>query len=813
MLKHKNIDRICCIVLIFTLLLTVCFMGAAAAGLIETDNTLGYEKRLFDTAQVHTIDIVMDDWEGFLETCTNEEYSSCAVVIDGESYKNVAIRAKGNTSLSSVAAYGNNRYSFKIEFDHYDSGKTYYGLDKLCLNNIIQDKTYLKDYVSYTLMNKMGVAAPLCSFVQIRVNGETWGLYLAVEAVEESFLQRNYGKNYGELYKPDSMSMGGGRGNGREFDMDAFSEQFGVDAQNLVEMFQSGTFDVGALFVENGDTAESDTSESAENANSNPNDGMFPSNGTMPGAMQFPTDPSSANGEVPQMPSMPDMNSDSSQAPSMPDMNGDSSQMPSMPNMNGDSSQMPSMPDMNGDSSQTPSMPNINGDSSQIPSMPDMNGDSSQDEADSDSSRFASGGFNGGMMGGMGSSDVMLQYSDDDPSSYSNIFDNAKTKITEEDQQRLIAALKNLSEGEIEGTVDTDAVIRYFVVHNFLCNDDSYTGQMVHNYYLYEKNGVLSMIPWDYNLAFGGFSMGGFGGATSTVNSPIDSPVSSGTLDSRPMVAWIFNNEEYTALYHEIYQTFVDEVYTSGWLEEELQRVIEMISPYVESDPTAFFTYEEFQTGSSALIEFCNLRFESIAGQLDGSIPSTTEEQNANSGALIDASNLSLSDLGEFSAGGMGGDNKQPFDRDGQRPDSAFDRESTQPPALPDGQSMNQGDAPTQPTSNEQSGNTADDSTSDDKVSAQPPALPDGQSMKQGNAPTQPTSDEQSDNTADNDASTEKEFSKDFPTKDANAQPFDGNREHVQTGGVSAINLGITAISAVVLILALFFAKFYKVNR
>lgn len=748
MLKHKNIDRICCIVLIFTLLLTVCFMGAAAAGLIETDNTLGYEKRLFDTAQVHTIDIVMDDWEGFLETCTNEEYSSCAVVIDGESYKNVAIRAKGNTSLSSVATYGNNRYSFKIEFDHNDSGKTYYGLDKLCLNNIIQDKTYLKDYVSYTLMNKMGVAAPLCSFVQIRVNGETWGLYLAVEAVEESFLQRNYGKNYGELYKPDSMSMGGGRGNGREFDMDAFSEQFGVDAQNLVEMFQSGTFDVGALFGENGDTAESDNSESAENADSNPSDGMFPSNGTMPGAMQFPKDPSSANSKVPQM-----------------------------------------------------------------PSMPDMNGDSSQDEADSDSSRFASGGFNGGMMGGMGSSDVMLQYSDDDPSSYSNIFDNAKTKITEEDQQRLIAALKNLSEGEIEGTVDTDAVIRYFVVHNFLCNDDSYTGQMVHNYYLYEKNGVLSMIPWDYNLAFGGFSMGGFGDATSTVNSPIDSPVSSGTLDSRPMVAWIFNNEEYTALYHEIHQTFVDEVYTSGWLEEELQRVIEMISPYVESDTTAFFTYEEFQTGSSALIEFCNLRFESIAGQLDGSIPSTTEEQNANSGALIDASNLSLSDLGEFSAGGMGGDNKQPFDRDGQRPDSAFDRESTQPPTLPDGQSMNQGGAPTQPTSNEQSGNTADDSTSDDKALAQPPALPDGQAMNQGNAPTQPTSDEQSDNTADNDASAEKEFSKDFPTKDANAQPFDGNREHVQTGSVSAINLGITAISAVVLILALFFAKFYKVNR
>ena len=91
----------------------------------------------------------------------------------------------------------------------------------------------------------------------------------------------------------------------------------------------------------------------------------------------------------------------------------------------------------------------------------------------------------GGMdkMGGMSSSDVRLQYTDDDPNSYSNIFGNAKTDITEEDQQRLIASLKTLSEGENASTVvDVEAVIRYFVVHNFLCNGDSYTGTLVHNY-------------------------------------------------------------------------------------------------------------------------------------------------------------------------------------------------------------------------------------------------------------------------------------------------------------------------------------------
>ncbi|MFR3786035.1 MAG: CotH kinase family protein [Agathobaculum desmolans] len=55
------------------------------------------------------------------------------------------------------------RYSFKVEFDHYDSSITYHGLDKLSLNNLIQDSTMMKDYLTYTMMDEFGAAAPLCS--------------------------------------------------------------------------------------------------------------------------------------------------------------------------------------------------------------------------------------------------------------------------------------------------------------------------------------------------------------------------------------------------------------------------------------------------------------------------------------------------------------------------------------------------------------------------------------------------------------------------------------------------------------------------
>lgn len=212
MSTSKHIDKICCLILAVTLLLTLLFVNADRLGVQAVSTSVSavkYTSRIFDPARVHTIDIVMDDWDSFIENCTDEEYAACSVVIDGETYRNVAIRAKGNTSLSSVKEYGNNRYSFKIEFDHYDDALNYYGLDKLCLNNIIQDNTYMKDYLTYRLMYEFGVDAPLCSYTYITVNGEDWGLYLAVEGIEEAFLQRNYGRDYGQLYKPDSMKFGG----------------------------------------------------------------------------------------------------------------------------------------------------------------------------------------------------------------------------------------------------------------------------------------------------------------------------------------------------------------------------------------------------------------------------------------------------------------------------------------------------------------------------------------------------------------------------------------------------------------------------
>lgn len=521
MTTSKNINRICVIITAIAVLVTVLFMNAKAFGVSTIDTiSFEYETSLFDDSYVHTIDITIDDWDGLIENATSEEYSAADVTIDGETVKNVGIRAKGNTSLSTVSQLDSERYSFKIEFDAYETSGNYQGLDKLCLNNLIQDYTMMKDYITYKLMNEFGVASPLVSYCFITVNGEDWGLYLAVEAVEDSFLERNYGTNYGELYKPDTMSMGGGRGNGGDFDM----KNVDFDKMGMKNPFERNDSDSGS----DGDS-----------------EGGFPGGG------------------------------------------------------------------------------------------------------------FPGGGF------GMGSSDAKIQYIDDDTDSYSTIFDSAKTTINKSDKKRLISSIKSLNEGieegdseKIESAIDTDALMRYMVVHNFVVNGDSYTGSMIHNYYLYEEDGLMTMLPWDYNLAFGTFQADD---TSSAVNDPIDTPLSvTEESNDRPMFSWITSSEEYTEEYHALYQEFLDQFYTSGYLTDLIDTTYEMLHDYVDRDPTKFCTTEEFETAVDTIRQFVTLRCESIEGQLDGTIPSTDSGQEADSSNLVDASAITLSDMGSM-GGGMGG--------------------------------------------------------------------------------------------------------------------------------------------------------------
>ena len=99
-----------------------------------------------------------------------------------------------------------------------------------------------------------------------------------------------------------------------------------------------------------------------------------------------------------------------------------------------------------------------------------------------------------------------LAYTGDDLKQYGETANFAKVRGDEASMQRVVAALKSVDEGkDIEEHVDVESAMKYMALQAIVVNYDCMTGHNVQNYYLREADGKISLIPWDYNLAWGGY--------------------------------------------------------------------------------------------------------------------------------------------------------------------------------------------------------------------------------------------------------------------------------------------------------------------
>ncbi|MGN0594280.1 MAG: CotH kinase family protein [Hominimerdicola sp.] len=620
----------------------------------QTSNSenLEYVDKIFGqdilNIQINTTE---DDWEYLMNNAADKPWITANISINGESYENVGIKTKGNTSLSQISMTGNDRYSLKVSFGKYTDGQTCYGLDKLVLNNIYSDNTYLKEYMSYNLFQFMNVPSSLCTFANITVNGEHYGFFLALEDTDDSFIERNYGEDSGvEAYKPESMDMAGGmqmpenmqnggfgfsitrlisltdeEGNSVEWsaiagdfdteNIESFTSKDGTTTKlselDMSAMQSLNIENIVSLTDANGKTLDLSSytlsMSMGENFPQMPGNGEMPTNMEMPEGMEMPE-----NMEKPENMAKPESN--------IPDSNSD------------DTSNTESKAEMPQNGAPPTDM--------QMPQKGD------------DGNGFGMDGSSGG---------VNLVYTDDNVESYSNIFDNNITKVDEEDQNRFIASLKGISESsgeELEKYIDVDEVLRYTACNVFLMNLDSYFSNMGHNYIVTEDNGMLSMIPWDYNLAFGTYQSSN---SSEIINFAIDTVFSGVDAEDRPIIGKLLENEEYLEKYHEYLKQIAEEYVQSGLFEQSITDAVTLIDEYVQNDTTSFGDYDSFTAGVEELKKYGSLRAESILGQLDGTIPSTTEEQQ-DSDALIDASSLDLTKLGSMNRGG-GMDKSNRFDK------------------------------------------------------------------------------------------------------------------------------------------------------
>ncbi|MBN1057023.1 CotH kinase family protein [Clostridium botulinum] len=497
------------------------------------------------------IDIEENDWNWLIENALNEEFRSCNITINGETFYNVGIRPKGNTSLTSVASDDTtDRYSFKIKFDKYVDGQTYHGLESIVLNNIIQDSTYMKEYITYDLYESLGVATPEMSYSNITVNNENWGLYLAIEVINERYLENNFGSSEGNLYKPETMGVNNGGGNQGGNPPNGGERPTGLPPG--IENNQN-----------NMNIQSQDEQEKQQNTNA--------------------TNTQQGSGNISEV-----------------------KMLTGQENINTTEEKNTSQDDNISNKEITKPNDTANNE------MPQMGGNK---------------------MGGRAVEGADFVYIDDNISSYSIVRESAVLKrTTDADFEKVINMFKNLNEGtNLEEVLDIEEVLKYFAVNTFVINLDSYSGAMYHNYYLYEKDGKCQMLPWDLNLSFGGFSArGGNGGgkgsnsgSSSIINFPIDNPVS-GDLSSMPLIGNLLEVDEYKEIYHSYLKQIAEEYFNSGYYENLVNKINNLISSYVENDPTAFCTYDEYKNSIPEMIKFGEDRTKSVLAQLNGEQPSTT---------------------------------------------------------------------------------------------------------------------------------------------------------------------------------------------
>lgn len=118
---------------------------------------------------------------------------------EGEAY-DVAVHLKGSEAGSFRDM--TKKPSFKVDFHQWDPSVRFHGVKRITLNNMIQDATMAHEHLVYKLMGDLGVPAARHGYAEVTVNGEPYGLYGVVEAMDEQFIDRHWsGDDKGNLYE------------------------------------------------------------------------------------------------------------------------------------------------------------------------------------------------------------------------------------------------------------------------------------------------------------------------------------------------------------------------------------------------------------------------------------------------------------------------------------------------------------------------------------------------------------------------------------------------------------------------------------
>jgi hypothetical protein len=112
-------------------------------------------------------------------------------------YEDVAVKLKGAAGSFQEL---DDKPAFTLNVDKFKKGQLFHGLEKLHLNNSVQDATYLQEQLGSELCNAAGVATPRVTHARVWLGERDLGFYVVKEGFDRRFLARHFEDPKGNLY-------------------------------------------------------------------------------------------------------------------------------------------------------------------------------------------------------------------------------------------------------------------------------------------------------------------------------------------------------------------------------------------------------------------------------------------------------------------------------------------------------------------------------------------------------------------------------------------------------------------------------------
>ncbi|WP_430868230.1 CotH kinase family protein [Demequina aurantiaca] len=204
---------------------------------------------VWDSSELHTIEIDYDeaDYDSLISTyMTSSEkvWISATVTIDGETFEDVGLKLKGNSSLrgltedadATVSAANPEDLPWIIRLDKYVDDQNLDGATEFVVRGN-SSETSLNEAVALDLLSDAGLAAEEAIAVSFSANDSESALRLVIENPNDEWMERELGDGY--LWKAESPGTWDYVGDEPESYMEAFDQEGGEDNyEPLIDFLQ-----------------------------------------------------------------------------------------------------------------------------------------------------------------------------------------------------------------------------------------------------------------------------------------------------------------------------------------------------------------------------------------------------------------------------------------------------------------------------------------------------------------------------------------------------------------------------------------------